>query len=130
MESSSNLYPKVADAPPQYGEFGGPSMIPTETLYSSPPAAVITVQQPNVFMQGGTQTHLGPMSTMATCPSCQARQFTTVNHEPSTKTHLLALLICLVGGICCCCIPYCVKSCQTATHTCSSCGAYIGSHQN
>lgn len=36
---------------------------------------------------------------MATCPSCHARQMTNVKHEPNTKTHLMALLICIVGWV-------------------------------
>ncbi|XP_030573042.1 lipopolysaccharide-induced tumor necrosis factor-alpha factor homolog [Drosophila novamexicana] len=130
MDTKSHLYPQAPDAPPQYGDLGGPSMIPTEMPPSALPASVINVQQPQVYMQGVAQNHLGRVPTVATCPSCQARLLTTVKHEPSTKTHLLALLICLVGGICCCCVPYCVDSCQSAVHTCSSCGAFVGTYQN
>ncbi|KAH8285288.1 hypothetical protein KR054_007316 [Drosophila jambulina] len=73
---------------------------------------------------------LGGVPCMATCPSCGARRQTNVNFQPSTKTHLLALLICMIGGICCCCIPYCTDSCQSANHTCSGCGAYVGTYNN
>lgn len=38
---------------------------------------------------------VGP--SMASCPSCQSRQLTTVHHEPNTNTHLLALLLCVIG---------------------------------
>nr|XP_036669487.1 lipopolysaccharide-induced tumor necrosis factor-alpha factor homolog isoform X1 [Drosophila suzukii] len=73
---------------------------------------------------------LGKNPSMATCPSCGVRRQTVVDYESSTKTHLVALLICLVGGICCCCIPYCKNSCKTAKHSCSSCGAYVGTYKN
>ncbi|XP_037716618.1 lipopolysaccharide-induced tumor necrosis factor-alpha factor homolog [Drosophila subpulchrella] len=73
---------------------------------------------------------LGGVPSVATCPSCGVRRETKVEFEPSTKTHLLALLICMLGGICCCCIPYCTDSCQSAKHTCSSCGAYVGTYKN
>ncbi|EDV54887.1 lipopolysaccharide-induced tumor necrosis factor-alpha factor [Drosophila erecta] len=73
---------------------------------------------------------LGGVPSMATCPSCGVRRETKVEFEPSTKTHLLALLICMLGGICCCCIPYCTDSCQSAKHTCTSCGAYVGTYKN
>ncbi|XP_037715584.1 cell death-inducing p53-target protein 1-like [Drosophila subpulchrella] len=82
---------------------------------------LITQAPPNV---------LGGVPSMATCPSCGVRRETKVEFEPSTKTHLLALLICMVGGICCCCIPYWTNSCQSAKHTCSSCGAYVGTYKN
>ncbi|XP_070851331.1 lipopolysaccharide-induced tumor necrosis factor-alpha factor-like isoform X1 [Drosophila suzukii] len=73
---------------------------------------------------------LGKSSSMATCPSCGVRGKTKVEYEASNKTHLLALLICLVGGVCCVCCPYCNDSCQSANHTCSSCGAYVGTFKN
>eukprot|EP00099_Drosophila_melanogaster_P020264 NP_611703.1 uncharacterized protein Dmel_CG4250, isoform A [Drosophila melanogaster] len=73
---------------------------------------------------------LGQCPSVATCPSCGVRRETKVEFEPSTKTHLLALLICMLGGICCCCIPYCTDSCQSAKHTCTSCGAYVGTYKN
>ncbi|XP_070067978.1 lipopolysaccharide-induced tumor necrosis factor-alpha factor homolog isoform X1 [Drosophila takahashii] len=74
---------------------------------------------------------LGAVPSMATCPSCGVRRETKIEFEPNTKTHLLAFLICLLGGIlCCCCIPYCSDSCQSAKHTCSNCGAYVGTYKN
>ncbi|XP_017114724.1 lipopolysaccharide-induced tumor necrosis factor-alpha factor homolog [Drosophila elegans] len=73
---------------------------------------------------------LGMVPSMATCPNCGVRRKTKVEFEPSAKTHLLAMLICLVGGICCCCIPYCSPTCQSAKHTCESCGAYVGIYKN
>ncbi|EDW56813.1 GM15935 [Drosophila sechellia] len=54
---------------------------------------------------------------------------TKVEFEPNTKTHLMALLICMLGGICCCCIPYSTDSCQSAKHTCRSCGAFVGTYK-
>ncbi|KAH8307090.1 hypothetical protein KR044_004699 [Drosophila immigrans] len=130
MDSKSNMYPNVQEEPPKYGDLAGPTMIPTDHMPTAPQPAFISVQQPNVYVNPPVQNNLGSMPAMVTCPSCHTRQLSVVKHEPSTKTHLLALLICIVGGICCCCIPYCVDSCQSATHLCPSCGAYIGSYQN
>nr|XP_016927724.2 lipopolysaccharide-induced tumor necrosis factor-alpha factor-like [Drosophila suzukii] len=73
---------------------------------------------------------LGKTSSMATCPSCGVRSKTKVEYEARNNTHLLALLICLVGGVCCVCCPYWNDSCQSAKHTCSSCGAYVGTYKN
>ncbi|XP_034476335.1 lipopolysaccharide-induced tumor necrosis factor-alpha factor homolog isoform X2 [Drosophila innubila] len=128
MDSKSNMYPHVHDAPPQYGDYNAPAMIPAET---APQPSVITVQQPNVYVQPPIQNNnLGRMPVTVTCPSCHTRQRTNVNHEPSTKTHLLALLICLVGGICCWCIPYYRGSCQNVIHTCRLCGEIVGIFKN
>ncbi|XP_068146835.1 lipopolysaccharide-induced tumor necrosis factor-alpha factor-like [Drosophila tropicalis] len=149
MSSKNNVYPaldnqrQMGDSPPQYGDIASataPTMIPLEgptTQSTSPPIhlqpAVIVGQQPPVYIvqnEVPVVNQLGSVPTMATCPSCHARQVSTVKYDASTKTHLFALGICLVGGCCCACIPYCVDSCQSAQHSCSSCGAYLGSYQN
>lgn len=72
---------------------------------------------------------MGPHPSMMTCPSCRASIQTTVKHEPSTKTHLIAVLLCACGcWLGCCLIPYCVDSCQNANHSCPNCGTFLGSH--
>ncbi|XP_017000981.2 cell death-inducing p53-target protein 1-like [Drosophila takahashii] len=110
--------PYAPNAPPSYDN--AQQIYPN--LNQQPPAQPLIMQAPpNV---------LGNVPSMATCPSCGARRQTRVEFEPSTKTHLLALLICMIGGICCCCIPYCKDSCQSAKHTCSNCGAYVGTFKN
>nr|XP_016927725.1 lipopolysaccharide-induced tumor necrosis factor-alpha factor homolog [Drosophila suzukii] len=73
---------------------------------------------------------LGKNPSMATCPRCGVRGQTVVNYEANANTHLVALFICLVGGICCCCIPYYKNSCKTAKHSCGRCGAYVGTCKN
>ncbi|KAH8371351.1 hypothetical protein KR093_007057 [Drosophila rubida] len=130
MDSKANMYPNMQGEPPKYGDLGAPMMIPAEQMPMTPQPAVIAVQQPAVYMNPPTQPILGSMPAVVTCPACNTRQFSVVKHEASTKTHLLAMLICILGGVCCCCIPYCVDSCQNATHHCPSCGAYIGTYQN
>ncbi|BFG06381.1 lipopolysaccharide-induced tumor necrosis factor-alpha factor homolog [Drosophila madeirensis] len=109
---------KHSTAPPEYDQTFSRAL-PQQVVVQQP--APVIMQAPNV---------LGDRPSMATCPSCGVRRNTAVTFEPSTKTHLLAVGICLLGGICCFCIPYCNDSCQTAKHTCSSCGAYVGSYKN
>lgn len=40
---------------------------------------------------------VGPNPAMLVCPSCRQSIQTRVEHEPSSKTHIMALLMCLVG---------------------------------
>ncbi|XP_030573228.1 lipopolysaccharide-induced tumor necrosis factor-alpha factor homolog isoform X2 [Drosophila novamexicana] len=116
---SKHAYPVP---PPSYSEFGGnPILRPAPETHFMTTAPVASASVPNV---------LGSAPCMATCPTCHSRQLTAVTFEPNSKTHLVALLLCLLGCICCCCIPYCAESCQTAVHKCGRCGAYIGSYQN
>lgn len=69
----------------------------------------------------------GPKPAKLICPSCSKRIETTIKHEPTKLTNLNAILCC---GLCCCCIPYIMDSCQNANHYCSNCEAYIGSYTN
>jgi len=65
-----------------------------------------------------------------TCPHCHANIVSAVETEANTKTHLFALLLCLFGCWPCCCIPYCMDSCQSKKHTCPNCGAYLGTYSD
>ncbi|KAJ9587390.1 hypothetical protein L9F63_019091 [Diploptera punctata] len=70
---------------------------------------------------------LGSQPCNMQCPSCHASIQTRVEYESTTKTHLFALLLCL---ICCPCglIPYCTDSCKSAHHYCPSCGTFLGAY--
>ncbi|XP_018566760.1 lipopolysaccharide-induced tumor necrosis factor-alpha factor homolog [Anoplophora glabripennis] len=84
-----------------------------------PPQPQVIITQPTVLV-------LGPQPSRITCPSCHAQVTTNVVLENSTKTHLFAVLLCL---ICCPCvfIPYCTDSCKSKNHYCPNCQAYLGS---
>ncbi|KAH8319626.1 hypothetical protein KR074_002489, partial [Drosophila pseudoananassae] len=70
---------------------------------------------------------LGNRPSMVICPSCNARDLTRVRYETSSKTHLIALLICCLGGVLGCFLfPYCMKSFKSTVHSCKSCGCYVG----
>ncbi|XP_017114719.1 lipopolysaccharide-induced tumor necrosis factor-alpha factor homolog [Drosophila elegans] len=111
----------LEQVPPSYNDIQPvhPNLNQTQPLIMVQPQPMLTL--PNV---------LGNFPSTATCPSCGVRSKTNVEIEPNTKTHLIALLICALGGICCCCIPYLTDSCQSAKHTCSSCGEYVGTYRN
>ncbi|XP_049818831.1 cell death-inducing p53-target protein 1 [Aethina tumida] len=98
---------------PHHGSPPPPGFVPTPTVHT------IIVSTP-----------LGPTPCHVTCPNCRCEIVTTVDSHPNTKTHLFAFLCCLFGGWICCCIPYCVDSCMTQTHTCPNCGAFIGEYSN
>lgn len=103
------------------------------------------MQHPQVHFIGSPE--VGDKPQQMQCPSCHATVMTKVNHEASSKTHLVALGLCLFVGTCCLCLlPYCgltefsmfwlilmikfsgFNSCKTANHTCPQCGNFIGSH--
>lgn len=41
------------------------------------------------------QTPVGPNPSRITCPSCHAQVTTRMNYEATTRTHLMALFLCL-----------------------------------
>ncbi|KAL0883749.1 hypothetical protein ABMA27_015854 [Loxostege sticticalis] len=78
----------------------------------------------------GAMGPVGPSQMMVTCPSCLAPITTRVEHKPNTKTHMIALAMCVFMLWCCAWIPYVKDSCQNADHYCPNCSAYLGSYKN
>ncbi|XP_028171764.1 lipopolysaccharide-induced tumor necrosis factor-alpha factor homolog [Ostrinia nubilalis] len=73
---------------------------------------------------------VGPDEMAVTCPSCLATVTTRVERKASTKTHMIALAICVCFGCLCAWIPYCKNSCRNADHYCPNCDSYLGTYQN
>ncbi|XP_033223208.1 lipopolysaccharide-induced tumor necrosis factor-alpha factor homolog [Belonocnema kinseyi] len=86
--------------------------------------------QPNVVIIGTRVNAFGPSSQPMTCPYCHASISTRVESDPSTKTHLFALMLCLIGCWPCAPCPYCMDTCLAQKHFCPSCNAYLGQHEN
>ncbi|CAH0397309.1 unnamed protein product [Chilo suppressalis] len=72
---------------------------------------------------------VGPKPSQVTCPSCRATIVTRVDHKATTKTHVIALILCLFLCWPCVCVPYCMDSCQNADHYCPNCNSYLGTYQ-
>jgi len=126
----NNPYPS---APPPAGfvmpESGPP---PQYTPYA--PQLQHQHQQPHQPQQPQTTTVVTAIPLKGepqrmTCPFCQAEITTKVKHQAGRMSHLIALVLCLLGCWCCCCIPYCVDSCQDADHECPNCKKYLGHYR-
>jgi lipopolysaccharide-induced tumor necrosis factor-alpha factor len=118
--------PGMSSPPPPGMAAPPPGIKPS---YSSPPYPE-TQPPTQVIITHGPVVHFGPTPQTLICPSCHAQISTSVQTEPNTKTHLFALILCLFQCYCCCCIPYCVDSCQSQNHYCPNCQAFLGSYQN
>lgn len=92
------------------------------------PRSVLVNRQVNYVQIPAT---VGPESAKVVCPSCGKKVDTIVKYQASKMTHLYAILmgICLFF-VCGCFIPYCVNSCQDASHRCPNCDAYLASFGN
>ncbi|XP_047105285.1 lipopolysaccharide-induced tumor necrosis factor-alpha factor homolog [Schistocerca piceifrons] len=105
-----------SDQPPPYAE---PQPQP------APPPSTANVQQPVLV---ATEVVIGPESCSLVCPFCHASVKTRVDVVSNSRTHCSACVLCLVGGLCCMWIPYCMDSCKSKIHYCPKCGAYIGTY--
>ncbi|CAB3382401.1 Hypothetical predicted protein [Cloeon dipterum] len=97
-----------------------------------PPQGVVITQQPSgtttvVHVTRVPHLPLPPSSSRYECPSCKGDIRTRVEYRSGSKTHLVAVLLCIFGCWCCVPIPYCcTNDCKDAHHFCPHCDAYIG----
>lgn len=59
------------------------------------------------------------------CPLCHSLIITKVNYSTSSKTHLIAVLLC---PILCCFLPYFLNW-KNVHHVCPECEQYIGTYE-
>ncbi|KAL6262336.1 hypothetical protein P5V15_007427 [Pogonomyrmex californicus] len=64
----------------------------------------------------------------AICPRCTTLIITVAVARRSTITHLMALMLFLLGCWPCCVIPYCTDSCDSVDHYCPICRAHLGTY--
>lgn len=111
---------------------GQPMGMPNPQPIYQPPQPGIVQQQPTVVVvTTNNGAHHSPHTAHPenlVCQSCQSQVISRVEHEAGERTHLTALLLCVLGGGACgiCLVPYCMKDCQDAVHYCPQCGTRIG----
>ncbi|XP_050300909.1 cell death-inducing p53-target protein 1-like isoform X2 [Anthonomus grandis grandis] len=93
-----------------------------------PPPQASNIQ--HTVIVGGPPLTLGGEPMRTQCPHCHANITTSIETEANTKTHLFALLLCVFGCWLCCCIPYCMDSCQSKKHYCPNCKAFLGAYSD
>ncbi|KOC61573.1 Lipopolysaccharide-induced tumor necrosis factor-alpha factor like protein [Habropoda laboriosa] len=87
-------------------------------------------QQPHIVVVERPVLQFGRVSQRLQCPHCHADISTRVESEANTKTHLIALLLCILGLWCCAPCPYCMDSTLVQRHYCPSCGSFLGEADN
>lgn len=128
---------------PQPPPAGGYPHPPVYHSYAHPPPPPPYDANANMLPPGGghgphpttyvhtivTAPQVGPDPASISCPSCQKHVITRLDYETSTKTHIMAGLLCLFICWPCFWIPYVVDTCKNANHYCPNCGAYIGTYR-
>ncbi|XP_022608297.1 cell death-inducing p53-target protein 1 homolog [Seriola dumerili] len=59
------------------------------------------------------------------CPHCQHTVITKTEHTAGLMTWAICASLTLFGCFLCCCIPFCIDSCQDVEHRCPSCHRVI-----
>ncbi|KAI5641925.1 LITAF-like zinc ribbon domain-containing protein [Phthorimaea operculella] len=131
--SGQNATYQQPEYPPPYEE--NPSR-PQNQPYPHPQNAQVHGQTQPILVQpqpGQSVIVVNPVGSMpsnTTCRSCNMQITTSVVFRPSARTHLAALLLCLVGCWPFACVPYCIESCNSVDHYCPNCRSYIGTYHN
>ncbi|XP_004533774.2 lipopolysaccharide-induced tumor necrosis factor-alpha factor homolog isoform X2 [Ceratitis capitata] len=72
---------------------------------------------------------VGSEPSTVVCSTCQKQVTTTVDYVASTKTHLIALLLCVIGLCPCACCLYCTGCARNVEHRCPSCKTLLGIYE-
>ncbi|KAL9921146.1 uncharacterized protein ACN427_002309 isoform 2-T2 [Glossina fuscipes fuscipes] len=99
------------------------------TSYQSE-ASTATTEQTSIATPSPQATlKLGPDPSNVNCPTCGVSKISRMTHTPNSRTHISALILCLIGWCCCACIvPYFMNSCRTGNHYCGNCNAFLGTY--
>uniref|UniRef100_A0A336MY04 CSON008242 protein n=1 Tax=Culicoides sonorensis TaxID=179676 RepID=A0A336MY04_CULSO len=88
------------------------------------------IQQPPILMVGSKSIPMGPEPMLLQCPHCLESVRTRVDHKTTSKTHTVALLLCVFSCWLCACCPYCCGSCRNANHYCPNCNTFLGTYES
>ncbi|CAD6213371.1 GSCOCG00004037001-RA-CDS [Cotesia congregata] len=129
-----NNQPMYSNIQPQsYPMYPYPGQAPSAPEVSPPPAYnpdyPPVTHAPGPVVTQIVPVNFGPDSVRLICPHCNADISTRVEVAASTKTHIFAMILCLLGL--CLCVPcaYCGDCFAAANHYCPCCNARLGSHE-
>uniref|UniRef100_A0A1L8E2T6 Putative membrane-associated motif in lps-induced tumor necrosis factor alpha factor n=1 Tax=Nyssomyia neivai TaxID=330878 RepID=A0A1L8E2T6_9DIPT len=138
MEPQKTAYPHPGLGQEQTGNYSHPQPPPAydQQQYPAqgPPYATSMphphMTQPQVVHTIVHSPPVGPDPSTIICPSCRQQVITRLDYETTTKTHIMAALLCAFVCWPCAWIPYVMDSCKNANHYCPSCGAFIGTYKS
>ncbi|KAJ1373296.1 hypothetical protein KIN20_035657 [Parelaphostrongylus tenuis] len=112
--------PEISASAPEHtyatGNFPPSPLQPGVPIYTGNPIVVTTI----AFNEN-------PMSMV--CPHCHHQIVSRISPKSGLLTWVLCGGLALFGCWCCCCIPFCVDSCQDTEHHCPNCGKLLGTYR-
>ena len=119
--------------PPSYFDDkypANPGVYQPPTAQPPPPTVVAYAPQQNNrrFQQNFWSFGDAPVSTV--CYNCNAQVVTVLRRSTGTTQWIAAGVLCFVGCIPCCLIPFCIDQWQDITHSCPNCNYVLGKHKS
>ncbi|KAH8411076.1 hypothetical protein KR222_011756 [Zaprionus bogoriensis] len=130
VEQQQLLQQPAPVAPPSYDQATAtPAQTtgPTTATAAAPAAAAAAAQHQHTVIVVPTSPY-GPDPQDVQCPYCHNYTRTRISYRPNSRTHLIALVLCLLQLYCCVCLPYCIASCMNTNHYCGLCDRYLGTY--
>lgn len=104
----------------------GPGMVLPPMQYVPPPQQIPPVPPSSTTVIVTGALPVGPKPVKMRCPNCHMDIKTTTVSENQACAHIACIVLCLLGCLLCSCIPYCMDSCKSVTHSCPNCKSYLG----
>lgn len=118
------VQPAIAPYPQQ--NYMGPGMVLPPIQHIPPPQQSVPVHPPPTTVIVTGALPVGPEPTKMRCPNCRMDIKTMTVSENQAGAHIACIVLFLLGCCLCSCIPYCMDSCKSVTHSCPNCKTYLG----
>jgi hypothetical protein len=107
------------EQPPVYEEA---ALLLKKPVPSMPVLAVPVLQPRHETIHNGRLVIPFNHSVVMRCPECRTDITTLVKMEPSGFTYGISAVMCLIGAVPFCCLPFCIPACNKTVHECPGCG--------
>ncbi|KAG8558412.1 hypothetical protein GDO81_016981 [Engystomops pustulosus] len=123
----------VAHSVPSQHVIGGPQLTVVGPHPIASPNVAVTGTQPAVLVAPTTVivgTTYADTPVSCTCPVCQQRIVTRIQHSNGLLVWAIFGVLLLFGcWLGCCLIPFCVDGCKDVDHYCSNCNHHLSKYK-